>query len=175
VRCRTAGAPSFAGRAHCCPPPGPVRAAAWWSAARPGWARRRCWTPWTRPASRRSLDTLLPGIGLLPGSSATLADELAASPAADQLTAAAILERAAALTIHTGLRVSRLLVAARQAWQAGRPGWARALPSRASGADPGEVALPHGEMELRDGEPSVATHELTTPPHTRRTRPKPYC
>ncbi len=95
-----------------------------------------------------------------PGSSASLADELAAAPAPDPMTAATILERAAALTIHDGLRASRLFAAARQAWQAGRPGWARVLLSRAAGADEGEVALLHGEMELRDGEPAVATHAL---------------
>jgi DNA-binding CsgD family transcriptional regulator len=98
-----------------------------------------------------------------PGSSAALADELAAAATAtDPLTSATILERAAMLTIHKGLRASRLLAAARQAWQAGRPGRARVLLSRADGADEGEVALLHGEMELRDGEPAVATHELTT-------------
>ncbi len=97
-----------------------------------------------------------------PGSSATLADELAAAPAADPMTAATILERAAALTVHKRLRASRLLAAARQAWQAGRPGWARVLLSRAAGADAGAVALLHGEMELRDGEPAVATHLLAT-------------
>ena len=97
-----------------------------------------------------------------PGSSAVLADELAAAPAASPLVAATQLERAAALTIHKGLRASRLLAAARQAWQAGRPGRARVLLSRAAGADEGEVALLHGEMELRDGEPAVATHELAT-------------
>ena len=78
------------------------------------------------------------------------------------MTAATILERAAALTVHKRLRASRLLAAARQAWQAGRPGWARVLLSRAAGADAGAVALLHGEMELRDGEPAVATHELAT-------------
>ncbi|HEY0450045.1 AAA family ATPase, partial [Actinophytocola sp.] len=98
-----------------------------------------------------------------PGASTPLADELfAASVDAAPLAAATILERSAALTIHSGLRASRLLAAARQAWQAGRPGWARVLLSRAAGADEGELALLHGEMELRDGEPAVATHDLAT-------------
>jgi DNA-binding CsgD family transcriptional regulator len=98
-----------------------------------------------------------------PDSSAALADELAAAATStDSLASATILERAATLTIHKGLRASRQLAAARQAWQAGRPGRARVLLSRADGADAGEVALLHGEMELRDGEPAVATHELTT-------------
>ncbi|WP_291415394.1 LuxR family transcriptional regulator [Actinophytocola sp.] len=87
---------------------------------------------------------------------------LAAADAPSPAAAATLLERAAALTVDSGLRASRMLAAARQAWQAGRPGRARVLLSRAGGADDGEIALLHGEMELRDGEPAVATHELAT-------------
>ena len=94
--------------------------------------------------------------------SAGLADELAAvAPAADHATSARRLERAAALTPDPALRSSRLLAAARAAWHAGRPGWARLLLSRVDSA-PGEVALLQGEIELRDGDAAVATHHLTT-------------
>ncbi|GAB3459696.1 helix-turn-helix transcriptional regulator [Actinophytocola sediminis] len=94
-----------------------------------------------------------------------LGDELAAAAAqAQPATAASLLDRAAALTVHTGLRGARLLAAAEQAWQAGRPGSARALLSRAraAGADRARGALLLGEIELRDGEPAIATHELAT-------------
>jgi DNA-binding CsgD family transcriptional regulator len=97
--------------------------------------------------------------------SPSLGDELAAAATrADHSTAASLLDRAAALTVHTGLHGSRLLVAAEHAWQAGRPGWARTLLSRAraAGADKARGALLLGEIELRDGEPAVATHELVT-------------
>ncbi|TDV57140.1 AAA family ATPase [Actinophytocola oryzae] len=95
--------------------------------------------------------------------SAMLGDELAAAAStAPAITAATLLERAAALTTDVALRADRLLVAAEHAWRAGRPGWARVLLSRAGEADAGRRALLHGEMELRDGDPSVATHELAT-------------
>lgn len=94
-----------------------------------------------------------------------LGDELAdAAALADPPTAASLLDRAAALTVHTGLRGARLLAAAERAWQAGRPGWARTLltRARAAGADKARSALLLGEIELRDGEPAIATHELAT-------------
>lgn len=94
-----------------------------------------------------------------------LGDELARAAAqADHVTAASLLDRAATLTVHTGLRGERLLGAAEHAWQAGRPGWSRTLLARAKavGADRARSALLLGEIELRDGEPSVATHELAT-------------
>ncbi|MET0236530.1 MAG: LuxR C-terminal-related transcriptional regulator [Kibdelosporangium sp.] len=57
-----------------------------------------------------------------------------------------------------------LIDLAQQAWQVGRPDWARSLLSqaRAAGADVGKLALLHGEIELRTGDPAVAAHELTT-------------
>ena len=88
-----------------------------------------------------------------------LAAELAGSATGDHATSARQLERAAALTAATGPRADRLLAAAAHAWQAGRPGWARLLLSRANTP---AAALLHGEIELRDGDPAVATHELTT-------------
>lgn len=93
------------------------------------------------------------------GPSDELAAELATAPAVDHAATARQLARAAALTTDHELRAARTLAAARAAWQAGRPGWARLLLARAD-ADPGEVALLHGEIELRDGDPAVATHEL---------------
>ncbi|OLF05390.1 hypothetical protein BLA60_36525 [Actinophytocola xinjiangensis] len=92
-----------------------------------------------------------------------LGDELArAADHADHPSAASLLDRAATLTVHTGLRGERLLAAAGHAWQSGRPGWARTLlaRARAAGADRARCALLLGEIELRDGEPAVATHEL---------------
>ncbi|HYQ66944.1 LuxR family transcriptional regulator [Actinophytocola sp.] len=95
--------------------------------------------------------------------SARLGDELAATArSANPATAATLLERAAALAVAPSVRDDRLLAAARHAWRAGRPGWARLLLTRSSTVDDGRRALLHGEMELRDGDPAVATHELAT-------------
>ncbi|MCT2582897.1 helix-turn-helix transcriptional regulator [Actinophytocola sp. S1-96] len=91
-----------------------------------------------------------------------LVDELVAAAAlADHATAASLLERAADLTRLPESRAAHLLAAAERAWQAGRPGRARTLLTRArpEGHLQG-IALLHGEIELRDGEPAVATHEL---------------
>ncbi|ONF70837.1 helix-turn-helix transcriptional regulator [Amycolatopsis keratiniphila] len=135
-------------------------------------ARKATWYAAASPADRRAAHARLASVEEGPDAlwhramatatpSEPLADALAAAPAADHAAAARHLERAAALTADPGARAARLLAAADAAWQAGRPGWARLLLSRAD-AEPGAVALLHGEIELRDGDPAVATHELGT-------------
>ncbi|WP_181776724.1 helix-turn-helix transcriptional regulator [Amycolatopsis pittospori] len=135
-------------------------------------ASKATWYAAASPEDRRAAHAHLASVGEGPDvlwhramatatPSTSLADELAAAPAADHAISARQLERAAALTADPSVRASRLLAAADAAWQAGRPGWARLLLSRVD-AEPGAVALLHGEIELRDGDPAVATHELGT-------------
>lgn len=133
-------------------------------------ATRSTWYAAATPADRREAHALLAAEldgpsqiwhRAMAAGSPALATELASAPAPDHATAARQLERAATLTVDPAMRATRMLAAARAAWQAGRPGWSRLLLSRVD-APQGEAALLHGEIELRDGDPAVATHELTT-------------
>jgi DNA-binding CsgD family transcriptional regulator len=90
-----------------------------------------------------------------------LAEQLTdAARQSDHATASHRWERAAILTVDSGLKGERLLEAARQAWHAGQAGRARGLLAQARAAGSLEATLLHGEIELRDGEPALASHAL---------------
>ncbi|WP_239086761.1 helix-turn-helix transcriptional regulator [Catellatospora methionotrophica] len=100
------------------------------------------------------------------GPDAELAEELEeAATGGGYSRASAALEHAAQLTTEPGGAASRLVTAARYAWQSGSAGRARSLLRRARPAAPGvsaESEVLSGEIELRAGATANAAESLLT-------------